>query len=164
MDNAIEKVTNSNDRLYRDLSLKQSGDQSLSQQDQFTFLAQKTKSDYEDIVDKFAVPADYVSFLIEGHLDKKSWNENHSRAFMRNLYHFEDSMMSFAPKSQFFTSLDDNDCILLLEENVKLMGNFVIAQYMNAEAGIDQLKWIFGSAVFDISKFTYASHNLFYLN
>ena len=68
--------------------------QPLPEINQFLCLAKKVQSDYESIIHRFAHPSDYISFLIEGHLDRKLWNVKHSRAFLRNIDDYEDAMVS----------------------------------------------------------------------
>ena len=63
---------------------------------------------------------------------------------MKNLDNFEAAMRSFALKSQFYKSLGRNDHCLLLQKNLLLFGNFILAKYLTCDKGTDQLFWIIG--------------------
>ena len=123
-----------------------------SDQMHFQFLSNKIESDYEESVAELEQPSDYVSVLLGGHKDKASWDAKHSVAFMTNLEKFEESMKLSASKSKFFNSLDIIDQYLLLQENLSLFGNFVLAKYINCDQGTDQLFWIIGLPASDRSK------------
>ena len=119
-------------------------DQPISEDMTFQFLSLKVEADYGHSMAEFKELSDYVYTLMKGHLDKASWTEEHTFAFMKNLDMHKASMKSFALKTNFFKSLSKNDRLLLLENNLSLFGNFILAKYLTRDKATDQLSLIIG--------------------
>ena len=85
-----------------------------------------------------------IDHLIAGHLSVDSWSSTHSSAFMELVNINVPFMYHFASKQKNFNTLEKKDQKLLLGQNAKLFREYVIARYLVAETGIDQLAWALG--------------------
>ena len=93
-----------------------------------------------------------VNFVIEGHLEPAIWNSKHTKGLLMITGHLHELFYRFAEKNQLFKSLCTRDQTLLLHNNVSLYVQYILARYLAADTGMEQLVWLLGPNTPSIGK------------
>ena len=101
-----------------------------------------------NIFDAFALATGKISItssqtfqLIKNHQGSLPMTKN---TLVDHLSHVASLVTEFASAQITFSSLNREDQIILLKNNVPLYLQYIIARYFSAATGLDQLSWILG--------------------
>ena len=87
---------------------------------------------------------DSIQVLVQGHMNIQCWSLEHSIAFLHVMESYILLFKQFAVKIGIFKNLPQSDQDILLEHNAKLFQGYIIARYLAATKGVDQLECVLG--------------------
>ena len=98
----------------------------------------------QEVYKEFTYDPRLANLLVQGHLDTSTWCGSHSGAFLNIMETVVPFMHLAALKSPQFKEVCSHDQRLLLKNNAILLREYMMARYLIAETGMEQLVWAFG--------------------
>ena len=119
---------------------KSSKKESLPSED----LISEIHASFSQTVQEGVYRMDSIQVLVNGHMNIQNWSLEHSIAFLHVMESYILLFKQFAVKIGTFQNLSQSDQYILLDHNAKLFQGYIIARYLSATKGIDQLECVLG--------------------
>jgi hypothetical protein len=88
---------------------------------------------------------DVLSDVVLGHVVPEEWTNDQSLSFLTCLNLVTREFETFAKFRIHFKTLCPIDQHLLMKKNGRLLEQYILARYISAETGLEQLNWLLGS-------------------
>ena len=105
---------------------------------------------HQESLDEIFVDFALMRQLFHSHFLRTEWIEENSRALLKMLTMHASNLSYMMSKLEFFSELNMQDRVKLIERNAHLYINYIMARYFAATEGISQLSWLFGSKADEI--------------
>ena len=119
--------------------------QSEKSKGQVTFMLDAICYDFTLATAENPIKPSLIRKVIEGHLRPKDWDESHTLALLQIAEVHKDVIVKFCQRTRLFQSLRQNDQHFLLTNNGDLYIQYILARYLKAACGHDQICWLLGA-------------------
>ena len=107
-------------------------------------VAEKILSDYLLAYTEVPLCPDMLQKVISMHKHSSHGNEDDITILKTVFDSFQDLVLAFSTRSQYFQSLTLNDQKMLIENNAKMFLLYILARYFTSWTGMDQLNLLLG--------------------
>ena len=85
-----------------------------------------------------------VNYVMKVHVESSVWAEGHAQYILNVIGQLQQLFHRFAARNQLFKSLSSGDQDLLLRNNDSLYVQYILARYLAADSGMEQIAWLLG--------------------